>query len=138
MKHPIIMAFTLTLVACTSQSPREIQSALAAGGAAFAERPASPSAASDSGAAEIVDATTVQAEDLDNGRICEQVKRPGSNMTQTFCYTREERVAQQTARDKERNDQLSELEREARWRDEIIRQATMEGRRPSGFGLGPN
>ena len=59
-------------------------------------------------------------------------------MTRTVCYTPEERLAATEAREEQRDEQLEELQREQRWRDEIIRQAEMSGRRPSGFGLGPN
>jgi len=42
------------------------------------------------------------------------------------------------ARQEVTKDQLSELQREQQWRDEAIFEAEMRGRRPTGFGLGPN
>lgn len=135
MKYSIIVAFALTLVACAHPSTRPLQSSLAATGTAFAADPAGSAAAPSTADDEIVDVTEVSAEELDNGRVCESRKRPGSNITQTVCYTRDEQAA---SREKALKDQLDELQREARWRDEVIRQATLEGRRPSGFGLGPN
>ena len=133
MKNPILMALALMLVACASTAPRQVQSPLATSGAAFAPGAAAP-------AAEVVTLPVeeVDVEEIDNGLVCEKRQRPGSKMTQTFCYTREEHLAREAARDEALRDQLDELQREARWRDEIIRQAELERRRPSGFGIGPN
>ncbi len=166
MRLILLATVTLLLSACASQPPGAVQTLPASSAASFlggdtatpiqqqdgaeaapvpAPREQAPTAADtpDDDAANESDATiaqlrTVTAQEADSGRVCESVERPGSRMTRTVCYTREEQVAAAAAREERRDEQLDELQREQRWRDEIIRQAEMSGRRPSGFGLGPN
>ena len=66
--------------------------------------------------------------------VCEVRERPGSKIKQKICMTQEALRARQEAT----TDHLSTLQREQQWRDEAIFQAEMQGRRPTGFGLGPN
>ncbi len=70
--------------------------------------------------------------------VCERVQRPGSRMARKVCYSRQQALANEAAQAEMTKEQLAELRREQRWRDEIIRQAEMSGTRPSGFGLGPD
>jgi hypothetical protein len=135
VKHSILMVFALGLVACASQSSRQALRPLAADGLAFASAPAAVSNVTEAGGVEV---EPLPDEAVENIQVCEQRKRPGSHIAETFCYTRDEQAARAQEREKALSDQLDELQREARWRDEIIRQAELEGRRPSGFGLGPN
>lgn len=164
MRHLLLVNVTLLLSACASQPPSALQTLPAAasfltgdaavpirqqGGAETAPVPAPhdpvPVAADtrddavpSEGEEAIAQLRTLSIEEADSGRVCSSVERPGSRMTRTVCYTREERVAAAAEREEQRDEQLDELQREQRWRDEIIRQAEMSGRRPSGFGLGPN
>lgn len=129
MRYCVAVALTLLIGACASPPPRQ-----AATLAPFV-------AATDTRAvadATIAELKTVTADEADSGKVCEKVERPGSRMARTVCYTKQERVAYQEARDEAMRDQLDELQREQRWRDEVIRQAEMDQRRPTGFGLGPN
>jgi hypothetical protein len=144
VKTSIFIALTLLLGACASQplsstafAPSPSSTALVEQ-AAFAAQPSNAQAAPSESPASLEQVKTVDIEEIDNGRVCEQRKRPGSNMTQKFCYTRQEWLANQEAREKALADQLDDLQREQRWRDEAMRQAEMEQRRPSGFGFGPN
>ena len=68
--------------------------------------------------------------DPTSGRICKTTKRPGSNIADTVCYTREEQLARQAAS----KDTLDELQREQQWRDQVIQEALMKNRYPSGLG----
>jgi hypothetical protein len=65
-----------------------------------------------------------------SGRICKTTKRPGSNIADTVCYTREEQLAQQEAT----KGKMGELQREQRWRDQVIQEAQMRNRYPAGLG----
>ncbi|HUQ52810.1 MAG TPA: hypothetical protein VM692_11355 [Gammaproteobacteria bacterium] len=78
-------------------------------------------------------ADTPDAESLGDpaaGRICKTTKRPGSNIADTVCYTREEQLARQEAS----KDKVAELQREQRWRDQVIQEAQMRNRYPAGLG----
>jgi hypothetical protein len=78
-------------------------------------------------------AATLNAESLADpasGRICKTTKRPGSNIADTVCYTREEQLARQAAS----QDTLDELQREQHWRDQVIQEALMRNRYPAGLG----
>jgi hypothetical protein len=78
-------------------------------------------------------APTPNAESLGDpasGRICKTMKRPGSNIADTVCYTREEQLARQAAS----KDALGELQREQHFRDQVIQEALMKNRYPSGLG----
>jgi len=162
----LLLLNAILLCACASQAPSAVQTAPAPAAASFlagdiptpiepqgsAESAPVPTlqhppptaadardaAAPDEGGETIAQLRTLSIEEADSGRVCESVERPGSRMTRTVCYTREEQQASAAAREERRDEQLDELQREQRWRDEIIRQAEMSGRRPSGFGLGPN
>lgn len=166
MRYPIVIVATLLVCACASQSPGTVRTLAAAGAAAFLaggtdtpnsqqggmQAPAVPDVqdrervaadtpdadASNDGEKQISRLRTLTIDEADSGRVCESRERPGSRMTRTVCYTREEQLAAAAAREEQRDEQLDELQREQRWRDEIIRQAEMSGRRPSGFGLGPD
>lgn len=165
MRH-LLLLNAILLCACASQPPSAVQTPPASAAASFLAgdipTPIQPQGSAESApvptpqhppptAADVPDADapnegdapieqlrTLSIEEADSGRVCESVERPGSRMTRTVCYTREERQAAAAAREERRDEQLDELQREQRWRDEIIRQAEMSGRRPSGFGLGPN
>jgi len=85
--------------------------------------------------------TKVDVEGGESGQndiVCKHVKRPGSNIARKVCYSEQERLANEEARKEALKGQLGDLEREQRWRDEIINEAIVNGRRPSGFGLGPD
>ena len=166
MRQILLANVTLLLCACASQPPSAVQTLPASaaasflagdtatpiqqqGGAQAAPEPAPQDpvpvaadtrddAAPNEGDATIAQLRTLSIEEADSGRVCVSRERPGSRMTRTVCYTPEERLAATEAREEQRDEQLEELQREQRWRDEIIRQAEMSGRRPSGFGLGPN
>lgn len=143
MKYSIFIALSLLLGACASQPSSSTAFAPGPSGTAVVEQAAIAAERSDAAApAEAPDSLalvrTVDVEEIDNGRVCEQRKRPGSNITQKFCYTRQERIALQAAREEAREGQLDELRREQHWRDEIMRQAEMNQQRPSGFGFGPD
>lgn len=166
MRYPIVIVATLLVCACASRSPSTLQTVSAPGSASFlagdtgaptrqqdvAQAPEVLAAqnpepvAADTREADIAnedegsisELRTLTIDEADSGRVCESRERPGSRMTRTVCYTREERIAAAAAREEQRDEQLDELQREQRWRDEIIRQAEMSGRRPSGFGLGPD
>lgn len=167
VRYWIVPALALLSAVCVAQLPREDQASVSdsaatlapgtpsavapARGASGTDEPpagrteqiafASKSADSDSSIVNdesIARVDVVPGEQANTGIVCERVQRPGSRMTRKVCYSRAQQLASQEARDKARNDQLAELEREQRWRDEIIRQAEMRGMRPSGFGLGPN
>ena len=162
----LLLVNAILLCACASQPPSAVQTPPASASSSFLagdiptpiqpkggaqaasvptpQRPpptavdARDAATPNEGDAMVAQLRTLSIEEADSGRVCESVERPGSRMTRTVCYTREERLANAAARDEQRDEQLDELQREQRWRDEIIRQAEMSGRRPSGFGLGPN
>ena len=166
MRH-LLLLNAILLCACASQPPSAVQNPPASAAASFlagdipapiqsqgsaeaapVQTPQHPpptaaeardaAAPPTEGDASIAQLRTLSIEEAGSGRVCESVERPGSRMTRTVCYTREERQASAAAREEQRDGQLDELQREQRWRDEIIRQAEMSGRRPSGFGLGPN
>ena len=166
MRHPIVLAVPLLICACASQPPSAVQTSLSPGVAPFVANTTDPATAeqsvpsapqppvgreqaayaagsagadvSNEGQESIAQLRTLSIEEADSGRVCEARMRPGSRMTRTVCYTREERLAYEAEREEMTEAQIAELQREQRWRDEIIRQAEMSGRRPSGFGLGPN
>ena len=68
-----------------------------------------------------------------SGRVCETRKRPGSNIAETICYTREQQVAREDAS----KEALDRLENEQHWRDQAIQDALMRNQYPRGAGLGP-
>ena len=81
----------------------------------------------------VVTATKTEP-DAAGGRVCKDRRRPGSMIATTICYSREEQLAFDQA--KERT--LSDLEREQLWRDQVINDAKMKNEWPRGGGLGPN
>ena len=84
---------------------------------------------------EVLVVTAVKTEpDAAGGRVCKDRRRPGSMIATTICYSREEQLAFDQA--KERT--LSDLEREQLWRDQVINDAKMKNEWPRGGGLGPN
>ena len=166
MRHSIVIALSLLVGACASQPQYVAQTSPSSSATAFVASPPGTVLAEQSGSSavqipadiqqvalapegaekvvstesdeQITELRVVPAEEADSGRVCESRQRPGSRMEQTFCYTRQEQLVNQEAREALRDDQLADLQREQRWRDEIVRQAEMSGRRPTGFGLGPN
>lgn len=84
-----------------------------------------------SGTALVAAAANAEAlADPASGRICKTTKRPGSNIADTVCYTREEQLARQEAS----KETLDELQREQHWRDQVIQEALMKNRYPAGLG----
>ena len=162
MRYSIFMALSLLVSVCASQTPSGDQTFLSSSAAALIASPPDVAVAEESGSSEakmpariqqvdsapegaeenaaiesdeqITNVRVVPMDEADDRRICEYRKRPGSRIAQKVCFTRQERIANQEAT----KDQLANLQREQRWRDEIIREAQMNGRRPSGFGLGPD
>jgi hypothetical protein len=63
-------------------------------------------------AAPAVPEETVDIKELDNGLVCKYEKRPGSRIAEEYCYTREERAANQEAQDELVQRQMSALSRE--------------------------
>lgn len=98
--------------------------------------PGATSASTDAASSDTFTATrTVTSDEADNGRVCEYRMRPGSHIAQKYCYTRDQRIANQEARDEIVRQQIDELQREQRLQDEMRRQMEMERmRRRSAFG----
>jgi hypothetical protein len=67
-------------------------------------------------AANVTPEETVDIEELDSGLVCKYEKRPGSHIAEQYCYTREERAANQEAQDGlvQRQMQQLSMEQEAR------------------------
>jgi L-fucose isomerase-like protein len=86
--------------------------------------------------ASIVQTRTITAQEADNGRVCEYRKRPGSNIAQKYCYTLQERLANQEANDELVRRQLEDLQRDQRLREEMQRQMEMERRRREAAAFG--
>lgn len=143
MRNWTVPTVALLLAACAANPPLED---LSRQPAALSQQPAtSATLATTPGSAAAERAVAIDPEAVTevvyspndeayNAVVCEVRERPGSNIKQKFCMTREAWSARQAAS----QDQLSDLQREQRWRDEVIREAEMHGRRPTGAGLGPN
>jgi hypothetical protein len=63
-------------------------------------------------AAPVAPEETVDIEELDSGLVCKYEKRPGSRIAEQYCYTREERAANQEAQDDLVKRQMSALSRD--------------------------
>lgn len=135
-------AVALLLAACAANAPREDLSYQAL---ALSQPPTASAALASSGgdsATRVVPtrvgpATEVVASPSDEAYtavVCEVRERPGSKIKQEICMTREAYSASREAA----KGQLSDLQREQQWRDEVIREAEINGRRPTGPGFGPN
>jgi hypothetical protein len=70
-------------------------------------------------------------DDPNSGRICKRVKRPGSNIADTVCYTREQQLATSAAS----KAAMEDLQNEQHWRDQAIQEALMKNRFPSAVGI---
>lgn len=120
MKYLVVLALTALMVACTGQA--RVTPAALQGGVGGAVANAAGSAGQ---------TTVLPTADPNSGRICKTVKRPGSNIADTVCYTREQQLARQAAG----QEAVDDLQNEQRWRDQSIHEAAMKNRYPTGVGI---
>jgi hypothetical protein len=98
---------SLDAPAANSLAPRGSVVAALGGGATSAESGSEATAA-----APTVPEETVDISELDTGLVCKYEKRPGSRIAEEYCYTREERAANQEAQDKLVQGQMNALARD--------------------------
>jgi hypothetical protein len=120
MKYLVVLALTPFVVACVAQAP---------------VTPAALQSGVEGVVANVVgsgtSATALPIDDAASSRICKRVKRPGSNIADTVCYTRGEQLAKSAAS----KAAIEDLQNEQRWRDQAIEEALMKNRFPSAVGI---
>jgi hypothetical protein len=120
MRYVVALALTPLLVACAGHAPLTPIASFAGGEESLV--------ANASSAARVA---TLPLDDPDGGRICKTVKRPGSNIADTVCHTRQQQLARQAAS----KEAIDELRDEQHWRDQAIQEAMMKNRYPSAVGI---
>jgi hypothetical protein len=137
VRQTIFLASIVLITACATNASREPQALVAGNAAAFVAGVSRALTAPPAQALEAPESftalKTVTSDEADNGRVCEYRPRPGSHITEKYCYTRQQHAANQEVRDETVRQQVGELQREQRLQEEAWRQMEMErNRRPFG------
>ncbi len=119
MRRVPVVLISLALSACAS-APDVVP---------VANLSAEPESATEIPVVMATEVETVGVSEIDNGRVCESERRPGSRIAQTVCYTREEHAALQARRSEEIAAYIDALDEDQRNR--AFAQQEMERQRRS-------